>query len=121
MGDCRCIARAVACGESCAERQKGAHYRANAAILRGLQLTLRARGVLISVLLLAWLTAGPAQPADDPGKTETELAAVKAEIARVTNQVSRDQVERDRLSRDLRTAELSVGAARERLEEVRRE
>ncbi|MGH8277319.1 MAG: murein hydrolase activator EnvC family protein, partial [Steroidobacteraceae bacterium] len=44
-----------------------------------------------------------------------------SEIERVTRQVSAEQVERDRLTRDLRSAELSVGRARETLAEVRRQ
>jgi murein hydrolase activator len=74
--------------------------------------------VLIAVLLLASLGVSPAQ---DAKKTEAELKAIKAEIERVSGQVSRDQVDRDRLARELRTAELSVSDMRASLEEVRRE
>jgi septal ring factor EnvC (AmiA/AmiB activator) len=56
----------------------------------------------------------------DARKTEAELQAVKSEIERVTRQVSEEQVERDRLSRELRSAEVSVGRAREGLDDVRR-
>jgi septal ring factor EnvC (AmiA/AmiB activator) len=56
----------------------------------------------------------------DARKTEAELQAVKSEIERVTRQVSEEQVERDRLSRELRSAEVSVGKAREGLDGVRR-
>jgi len=62
----------------------------------------------------------PAQPEADARKTEAELQAVKAEIERVTRQVSEEQVEKDKASRDLRTAEVSVGKAREGLDGVRR-
>src|SRR5579872_1246166 len=72
----------------------------------------------------------PAQPAPtspaapstgDAQKTEAQLAAVKSEIERVTRQVSNDEVEKNRLSKELRSAELSVGKAREGLEGVRRQ
>jgi septal ring factor EnvC (AmiA/AmiB activator) len=76
-------------------------------------------------LALLALCAGPsalpaAQPVADTRKTEAELQAVKSEIERVSRQVSEEQVERDRLSRELRTAEVSVGKAREGLDSVRR-
>jgi septal ring factor EnvC (AmiA/AmiB activator) len=61
-----------------------------------------------------------AQSEADARKTEAELQAVKSEIERVTRQVSEEQVERDRLSRELRSAEVSVGRAREGLDGVRR-
>jgi septal ring factor EnvC (AmiA/AmiB activator) len=57
----------------------------------------------------------------DAQKTEAELKAVQAEIERVAQKVSEDQVERSRLTRELRSAELSVGKARESLEDVRRQ
>ena len=60
-------------------------------------------------------------PAQDAKKTEAELSAIKAEIARVTGEVSRDQVEKDRLSRELKTAELSVSGMRLSLDQVRKE
>lgn len=77
----------------------------------------------------AWLTvvavlalAGPgATHGQDAKKTEAELKAIRAEIARVAGEVSRDQLTRDRLARELRTAELSVGEMRLSLEEVRKE
>jgi septal ring factor EnvC (AmiA/AmiB activator) len=62
----------------------------------------------------------PVQPAADARKTEAELQAVKSEIDKITRQVGGEQVERDRLSRELRSAEISVGQAREGLETVRR-
>jgi septal ring factor EnvC (AmiA/AmiB activator) len=61
------------------------------------------------------------RPEADARKAEAELQAVKAEIERITRQVSGEQVERDRLTRDLRSAELSVGRAREDLNELKRE
>ena len=78
------------------------------------------------LLVLLALSAGPApalaavQPEADARKTEAELQAVKSEIERVSRQVSAEQVERDRVSRELRSAEISVGRAREGLDGVRR-
>jgi septal ring factor EnvC (AmiA/AmiB activator) len=57
----------------------------------------------------------------DAQKAESELQSVKSEIDRITRQVSAEQVERDRLTRELRSAEASVGKARESLESVRHE
>ena len=54
-------------------------------------------------------------------QAESELQSVKSEIDRITRQVSGEQVERDRLTRELRSAEVSVGKARESLESVRHE
>ena len=62
------------------------------------------------------LGAAPAaRPEADTKKTEAQLEAVKAEIERITREVSAEQVERDRLTRELKSAELSVGEAREAL------
>jgi len=83
-------------------------------------------------LALVALLAGPAlleragaapaaKPAEDAKKAEAELAAVKSEIERITRQVSAEQVERDRLTQDLRSAEISVGQARESLSDVRKQ
>jgi septal ring factor EnvC (AmiA/AmiB activator) len=66
------------------------------------------------------LAVRAAQPEADARKTEAELQAVKSEIERVTRQVSEEQVERDKVSRELRSAEVSVGRARQGLDEVRR-
>jgi septal ring factor EnvC (AmiA/AmiB activator) len=57
----------------------------------------------------------------DAQKAESDLQSVKSEIDRITRQVSGEQVERDRLTRELRSAEVSVGKARESLEGVRHE
>jgi len=57
----------------------------------------------------------------DAKKTESQLQAVKSEIDRISKEVSTEQVERDRLTRELRASELSVGKARESLEDVRHE
>jgi septal ring factor EnvC (AmiA/AmiB activator) len=93
-----------------------------------IQMALRSLEPLFGPGLLALLAlyGGPglalpaAQPGADASKTEAQLQAVKSEIERVTRQVSEEQVERDRLSRELRTAEVSVGKAREGLDGVRR-
>jgi septal ring factor EnvC (AmiA/AmiB activator) len=61
------------------------------------------------------------QTESDARKTESQLQAVKSEIDRITREVSGEQVERDRLTKELRTAEISVGKAREGLESVRHE
>jgi len=57
----------------------------------------------------------------DTQKTEAELQAVKSEIERVARQVSNDEVEKTRLTKELRSAELSVGKAREGLDDLRRQ
>jgi len=84
--------------------------------------------LLGAVIFAGWGLVAPgtsafaaAQPgAADARKTEAELQAVKSEIERVTRQVSEEQVERDKISRELRSAEVSVGRAREGLDGVRR-
>ena len=102
--------------------KKGAHY--SAPVLFG---TSRARRVAAGALALMVLgsPALPGAPAlhseADARKAEAELQAVKAEIERITRQVSAEQVERDRLTHELRTSELSVGKLRDSLSEVRRE
>ena len=63
----------------------------------------------------------PAHSEADARRAEEQLQAVKSEIERVTREVSAEQVERDRLTRELRSAELSVGKARDSLADVRRE
>ena len=67
---------------------------------------------------------GPASPAPATGdtqKTEAQLEAVKSEIERVARQVSNDEVEKSRLNKELRSAEVSVGKARQGLDGVRRQ
>jgi len=118
-------------GPECAEgAKKGAHYSARPRSLpgragRGLAGLFFMLRMLVTGLLLAAAGAvaatGPSKPEADARKAEAQLEAVKAEIERVSKQVSETQVERDRLSRDLKTAELSVGHAREALSEVRRQ
>jgi septal ring factor EnvC (AmiA/AmiB activator) len=110
-----------------AGHKKGAHYSATMCSLRVEMVPIPRRSLLgPGLLALLALCGGPdlATPAvqseADARKTEAELQAVKSEIERVTRQVSEEQVERDRLSRELRSAEVSVGKAREGLDGVRR-
>jgi len=65
-------------------------------------------------------TVPAAQTGADARKTEAELQSVKSEIERVTRQVGAEQIEKDKLSKELRSAEISVGKAREGLDDVRR-
>ncbi|HWM70822.1 MAG TPA: peptidoglycan DD-metalloendopeptidase family protein [Steroidobacteraceae bacterium] len=110
-----------------AGRKKGAHYSVSITTVR-VQMAFRLSRLLwgAGFLGLLVLCGGPgpavraAQSEADARKTEAELQAVKSEIERVTRQVTEEQVERDRLSRELRTAEISVGKAREGLDGVRR-
>jgi murein hydrolase activator len=76
--------------------------------------------LLLVALLGAWPGLPATQSSADARKTEAELQAVKAEIERISRQVSTEQVERDRMAQDLRTAELAVGKAREGLDSVRK-
>jgi len=108
--------------------QKGAHY--SAASLFGTPQPRRPRrpplpwlagAFLLAITRVGLLPGAPAHPEADARKAEEQLEAVKSEIERVTREVSAEQVERDRLTRELRSAELSVGKARERLSDVRRE
>jgi septal ring factor EnvC (AmiA/AmiB activator) len=77
---------------------------------------------LTAGFLPSFAAAAPAARTEsDARKAEEQLQAVKAEIERVTREVSSEQVERDRLTRELRGAELSVAQARDALAEVRHE
>ncbi len=79
-----------------------------------------ARGLLATVACT--LVALPAaSAARDAKKTEAELKAIKAEIERIADEVSRDQLEKDRLAKELKAAELSVSGMRQSLEQVRQE
>lgn len=103
--------------------KKAAHYSLRA----------RIRGAAGVLLLAAAVSAGgfaaaagaskpeASKPEADARKAEAQLQAVKSEIERVTREVSEAQVERDRLTRDLRSAELSVGHARETLSDLKRQ
>src|ERR1700722_19666317 len=63
----------------------------------------------------------PTKTESQAQKAESELQSVKSEIDRITRQVSEEQAEHDRLSQELRSAEVSVGKARETLETIRHE
>jgi septal ring factor EnvC (AmiA/AmiB activator) len=81
------------------------------------------------VVCAAFLTATVAlipqaaftQSSKEARKTESELKALKAEIARVASQVKSDQAAKDRLARELRAAEMSVSDVRRSLESLRDE
>jgi septal ring factor EnvC (AmiA/AmiB activator) len=96
--------------------KKGAHYSAPPVFATRAALAL-ALGLLCAGAAAATVPAPPA----DTRKTEAQLAAVKAEIERITREVAAEQVERDRLTRDLKSAELSEGEARDAWLEVRRQ
>ncbi len=102
--------------------KKGAHYSAPMPFGTWGARRVAAGALALMVLGSAPLPAAPAaHPETDARKAEAELQAVKAEIERITRQVSAEQVERDRLTNELRTSELSVGKLRDSLSEVRRE
>src|SRR5580704_10912327 len=96
--------------------KKGAHYSVPARLGAATALAL-ALGCLAGAPPAA---SGP-KPDTDAKKTEAQLEAVRAEIERITREVSESQVERDRVSKELRSAEMSVGEAREAWLEVRRQ
>jgi len=104
--------------------KKAAHYSVpvpgGTPGLPGARLRAFALALLLSVSPCPGAPAG-GRPEADAKKTEAELQAVKAEIERITREVSAEQVERDRLATELKSAELSVGKVRAALAEVRRE
>ena len=99
--------------------KKGAHYSAPTPCSTLLAIA----ALAVSPLAAAPVFAAPATAArpDDARKAEQQLQAVKAEIERVTREVSAEQVERDRLTRELRGAELAVAHARDALADIRHE
>jgi murein hydrolase activator len=104
--------------------KKAAHY--SVPVPRGTPGPPGARLRAFALVLLLSVSPCPGAPAGarpeaDAKKTEAELQAVKAEIERITREVSAEQVERDRLATELKSAELSVGKVRAALAEVRRE
>jgi len=111
--------------------QKGAHYsapmhygtprRRRLACVPRLPLLALAAAVLLALARPIPVAHAAEHPEADAREAEQQLQAVKAEIERVTREVSAEQVERDRLTRDLRAAELSVGKARDNLSNLRRE
>src|SRR5579871_6234760 len=99
--------------------QKGAHYSAPRP---------SGAGSSVAVLFLTFLgvtgpvgAAPPAKPEAEARRTEQQLQAVRAEIERISREVAQSQVQHDRLAQDLKSAELSVGEAREAWLEVRRQ
>jgi murein hydrolase activator len=80
----------------------------------------RSWAVAVALLLVPPATL-PASVNPKRTATEAQLKAVQAEIARIQAKASRDHVETDRLSGMLRSAELSVGEARQALEGLRSE
>ena len=76
---------------------------------------------LLAGLLAPGATAAQEAKAPDARKTEAELKAIRAEIDRVSGEVTRDQVEKDRLAKALKAAELSVSDMRLSLDQVRKE
>jgi murein hydrolase activator len=103
-----------------ARAKKGAHYSAPAGAGTRAGRLARA-GALLSAALALGGGAAAAAPEADARRTEEQLQAVRSEIERVTREVSAAQVEHDRLARELKGAEVSLGNARERLLEVRRQ
>jgi septal ring factor EnvC (AmiA/AmiB activator) len=105
-------------------KKKAAHYSVpvpgGTPGLPGALLRACALALLLSVSPCPGAPAG-GRPEADAKKAEAELQAVKAEIERITREVSAEQVERDRLATELKSAELSVGKVRAALAEVRRE
>lgn len=97
--------------------KKGAHYSAPRRFGTG------GAALGLALALLGGLAgaAPAARPEADARKTEAQLEAVKAEIERITREVSAEQVERQALTRELKSAELSVGEARSAWLEVRRQ
>jgi septal ring factor EnvC (AmiA/AmiB activator) len=81
----------------------------------------RAATVILLFYVASIAAVAATRTETDAQKAESALQSVKSEIDRITRQVSGEQVERDRLTRELRTAEMSVGKARESLETVRHE
>ena len=83
-----------------------------------LRRSLRALAALTAAVLAAVPAAGQSTKRD---ATEAQLAAVRAEIARVRAKVSHDHVETDKLTRGLRDAEVAVASARDGLDQVHRD
>jgi murein hydrolase activator len=75
----------------------------------------------LAAITLACAVVPAAGQSAKRGDTEAQLAAVRAEIARVRAKVSHDHIETDKLARALRDSELAVAAARDALEQLRHE
>lgn len=79
-----------------------------------------------SLWLAGWtLLAAPGLPGPAPAasvrQTESELRSIREQIEKISREVSHDALARDQLSRSLRTAELSVGEARQSLTRLQQE
>ncbi len=83
----------------------------------------RCWATLAAALLCVLPPVAPARHAATGKRTATEaqLKAVQAEIARIQAKATRGQVETDKLTRMLRSAELSIGGARQVLDDLRGE
>jgi len=90
-----------------------------ATLCAALILTAALPGAPGAALAAAPAVAAPAVAA--PQKTQAQLRALREQIERITQQVSRDAVQRDRLSAQLRSAELSVAQAQAELDRIGRE
>ncbi len=102
------------------QAKKGAHYSVPRRFGAGsARITLLAG--LFALCGAAPGAVGPPKPDADAKKTEAQLEAVRAEIERITREVSESHVERDRLTKELKSSELSVGEARDAWLEVRRQ
>ncbi|MEZ5531557.1 MAG: peptidoglycan DD-metalloendopeptidase family protein [Steroidobacteraceae bacterium] len=77
--------------------------------------------ICLSMLTLLAAAAAGAQTAREAARAESDLKAVKSEIAKIADQVKRDSVDRNKLTRNLRAAEVSVADARTELARLRRE
>jgi murein hydrolase activator len=92
---------------------------------------LRTLGPLAMLLLCAFATApsaaaaarhaAPGRSPADARQARAQLQALRAQIARITRQVSRGQAERGRLTRELRATEKSESQAQAALEDLRQE
>ena len=75
----------------------------------------------LAAITLACAVVPAAGQSAKRNQTETQLAAVRAQIARVRAKVSHDHIETDKLARALRDSELAVASARDALEQLRHE
>ena len=71
--------------------------------------------------LLAVCGLPSAVPAASVRQTESELKSIREQIEKISREVSHDALERDQLSKSLRSAELSVGEARQSLTRLQQE
>ena len=78
---------------------------------------MRGISLLFSLLFVAGTLSAATAP--DRRRTEADLKAIAAQIARVQKQARQDVVERDRLNKELKAAEESVSKARGQLSQTR--